>query len=204
MPQETGFKDEKIYKGCWHGKSPFIIAFCEKNGTLNKRRRKTSKVFHHKKIFYPIYTEQKNYLDCDLDLNLVRNRECDPEDVPIYTGHSLFNTTNASHCCSLFSHCYIAVHLISGFEWTRSRSRSSVNMGQILSIHGVLFLTRLKIILSNEKANISVIQISYKNIKDNAPSTIMKHRKRRGMHTTLRDLSWQFIYWLFSSSRAQY
>ena len=35
-------------------------------------------------LYYPIYTEQK-YLDCDLD--------CNPENVPIYTGHALFNTT---------------------------------------------------------------------------------------------------------------
>ena len=33
----------------------------------------------------------------------------------------------ASHCCSLFSHCYITIHLISGLKL----SRSSVFMGQI-------------------------------------------------------------------------
>ena len=37
---------------------------------------------------------------------------------------------SASHCCSLFSHCYIAIHVISGFKLSRSRSRSSVYMGK--------------------------------------------------------------------------
>ena len=36
-----------------------------------------------------LFTRSKNYLDCDLDCNL----DHDPEDVPIYTGQSLFNTT---------------------------------------------------------------------------------------------------------------
>ena len=36
---------------------------------------------------YPIYMEQ-NYLDHDLDCDLSSN----PENVPIYTGYSLFNT----------------------------------------------------------------------------------------------------------------
>ena len=35
--------------------------------------------------------------------------------------------------CSLF--CYIAIHLISGLELSRLRSRSSVYTGQNLSIH---------------------------------------------------------------------
>ena len=35
------------------------------------------------------FTRSKN----DLDLYLDRNRDCDPENVPVYTGHSLFNTT---------------------------------------------------------------------------------------------------------------
>ena len=36
------------------------------------------------------FTRSKNYLDRYLDCNLDR----DPEVVPVYTGHSLFNTTN--------------------------------------------------------------------------------------------------------------
>ena len=35
------------------------------------------------------FTRRKNYLNRDLDSNL----DCDPEVVPVYTGHSLFNTT---------------------------------------------------------------------------------------------------------------
>ena len=39
-------------------------------------------------VSYPVCTGH-NYLDRDLDSNLER----DPEDVPVYMGHSLFNTT---------------------------------------------------------------------------------------------------------------
>ena len=39
------------------------------------------------------FIRSKNYLDHDLDHNLDCNLDCDPEDVPIYTGHSLINTT---------------------------------------------------------------------------------------------------------------
>ena len=35
------------------------------------------------------FTRRKNYRDRDLDRN--------PEDVPVYTGHSLFDTTKANH-----------------------------------------------------------------------------------------------------------
>ena len=40
----------------------------------------------------PVYTEQ-NYLDCDLDCKLDRYLDPNQEDAPVYTGHSLFNTT---------------------------------------------------------------------------------------------------------------
>ena len=39
------------------------------------------------------FTLSKTYLDCDLDSNLDCNLDRDPEVVPVYTGHSLFNTT---------------------------------------------------------------------------------------------------------------
>ena len=39
------------------------------------------------------FTRSKNYLYCDLDSNLDCNLDHDPEDVPVYTGHSLFHTT---------------------------------------------------------------------------------------------------------------
>ena len=41
----------------------------------------------------PPFTRSKNYLDRDLDCNLYCDLDHDPEDEPIYTGHSLFTTT---------------------------------------------------------------------------------------------------------------
>ena len=73
-------------------------------------------------VLYPVQTEQ-NYLVRELDYNL----ECDPEDVPVYMGHSLFNTTKQ---ITLFSHCNIAIHLISRLKLSRSPSRLSVYTGQ--------------------------------------------------------------------------
>ena len=72
-------------------------------------------------LSYTQFTQSKKYLDSNLDR--------DSEDVSVYKGHLLFNTS-ASHCCSLFSHCYIAIHLISGLKLSRSGSRSSVYMVQ--------------------------------------------------------------------------
>ena len=43
---------------------------------------------------------QDRDLDCDLDCDLDRNLDCNPEDILIYTGHSLFNTTK--HITLLF------------------------------------------------------------------------------------------------------
>ena len=43
-----------------------------------------------------LFTLSKNYLDCNLDCDL----DSDIEDVPVYTGHSLFNTTK--HITFLF------------------------------------------------------------------------------------------------------
>ena len=39
------------------------------------------------------FTQSKNYLDRDLDSNLDYNLDRDPEVVPVYQGHLLFNTT---------------------------------------------------------------------------------------------------------------
>ena len=44
------------------------------------------------RMYYPVYMEQ-NYLDRNLDFNLNCNLDLDPEDVPAYTRHSLFNTS---------------------------------------------------------------------------------------------------------------
>ena len=38
-------------------------------------------------------TRSKNYLDSDLDCNQDYNVDRHPEDVPVYRGHPLFNTT---------------------------------------------------------------------------------------------------------------
>ena len=40
-------------------------------------------------ITYTLFTSSKNYLEPNVDCNLDRN----PEDVPVYMEHSLFNTT---------------------------------------------------------------------------------------------------------------
>ena len=39
--------------------------------------------------FYTTFTRSKNHLNLNLDCN----RDPYPEDIPVYTGHSLFNTT---------------------------------------------------------------------------------------------------------------
>ena len=49
--------------------------------------------FSPKLLNYSLFTLSKNYLDHDLDSNLDCNLDWDPDDVPVYTGHSLFNTT---------------------------------------------------------------------------------------------------------------
>ena len=45
------------------------------------------------RIIYTPFIRSKNYLDRDLDCNLDCDLDRDPEDVPVYTGHSLLNTT---------------------------------------------------------------------------------------------------------------
>ena len=47
-----------------------------------------------------LFILSKNYLDRNLDHKLDFDLDCDPEDVPVYTGHSLFNTTK--HITLLF------------------------------------------------------------------------------------------------------
>ena len=46
-----------------------------------------------RRFTYTPFTWSKNYLDRDLDSNLDYNLDRDPKVVPVYTGHSLFNTT---------------------------------------------------------------------------------------------------------------
>ena len=43
-------------------------------------------------LSYTQFTRSTNCLDRNLDCNLDR----DPEDIPVYTGHSLFNKTNCN------------------------------------------------------------------------------------------------------------
>ena len=73
---------------------------------------------HQISINYPIYMEQNNldrYLDCYMDQ--------DPEDAPVYMGHSLFNITKGTMIVfivqSLFDGPEIAIHQISGLKWSR-------------------------------------------------------------------------------------
>ena len=44
---------------------------------------------------------QQNYLNHDLNLDMYRDLDCNLENVPVYTGHSLFNTTK--HITLLFN-----------------------------------------------------------------------------------------------------
>ena len=56
---------------------------------------------------------------------------------------------SASHWCSLFSHCYIVINLISGLKLTRLQSRSSVYTGQTffipIAIYMVIQMTLLRV-----------------------------------------------------------
>ena len=45
------------------------------------------------KVLYTPFTRRKNNLDHDLDTNLDCYQDRDPEDVPVYMGHSLLNTS---------------------------------------------------------------------------------------------------------------
>ena len=64
------------------------VEYCHDRHVVH-RDLKVSKVL----FFTPaVYTEQYN-LDLNLDCNLDLDLYCDPEDVTIYMGHSLFNTT---------------------------------------------------------------------------------------------------------------
>ena len=51
--------------------------------------------------FYPVYKEQI-YLDCDEVSDLDGHLDHDPDDVPVYAGHSLFNITIVFIVQSLF------------------------------------------------------------------------------------------------------
>ena len=56
---------------------------------------------------YTPFTLSKNYPDHNLDSNLDCDLDCSIQQ-------------SALHCCSLFSHCYIAIHLISQLKSFRS------------------------------------------------------------------------------------
>ena len=94
--------------------SNHFIAFLSQNNILNDQS------LLRKSPFNTPFTRSINYLDRDLDSNVDCNLDSNPEDVSIYTGNSLFNTQSASHCCLLFSHSYMSIHLISGFKLSRS------------------------------------------------------------------------------------
>ena len=83
---------------------------------------------------FPVYIEQN---DLDLVLDDI-DLDCNPEDAPIYMGHSLFNIkkriTFTFIVQSLFDGPDIAVHLISGLKLSALQSRSSFYSGQNFSI----------------------------------------------------------------------
>ena len=96
------------------------VVVCEMHEGLANRRRNNALGFIIYSL-YPVYSE-KIYLDCDLDdINLDR----DQDDAPVFTGHrTLFNVIDRPD---------FAIHLISGFKFFRSYSRSGVHTGQNLS-----------------------------------------------------------------------
>ena len=73
-------------------------------------------------------------MDSDLDCNLTAVQKMHSF---IWDIHCSIQQCT-SHCCSLFSHCYIAVPLISGLILSRSQSRLSVYTGQNFSIQMVI------------------------------------------------------------------
>ena len=76
--------------------------------------------FHSSLDLYS-FTQSKNYPDGNLD--------CDPEYPFAWDIHCSIQQST-SHCCSLFRHCYIAIHLIPGLKL----SRLCVYMGQNFTI----------------------------------------------------------------------
>ena len=59
--------------------------------------------------FTPFTLRTKNYLGRDLDCNLDSNIARDPDDVPVYTGHPLCNSTKRRH--HIIVHCSVVVTL---------------------------------------------------------------------------------------------
>ena len=72
-----------------------------------------------RQTLHPIYMEQ-NDLDCDLDGHLDHYLGRNPEDGPVYTGHSLLHITKSAMILfivrSLFDGREIAIHPISGLK----------------------------------------------------------------------------------------
>ena len=60
-----------------------------------------------------LFTQRKNYLDHNPDCNLDANLDHDPEMYSFTQDAHCSIQQSTSHCCSLFNHCYIAIHLIS-------------------------------------------------------------------------------------------
>ena len=71
---------------------------------------------------------KQNYVDHDLDINL----DLDPDDAQLTRDIHCSIQQSVSHCCSFFSHCYIAIHLMSGLKLSGSRSRTIVYTIQIV------------------------------------------------------------------------
>ena len=70
----------------------------------------------------------------DLDWYL----DCDPEDAPVYLGHSLLNVPNSATIVFIFQSLFdgpeIAIHSKSGLKLSSAQSRSCVYTGETFSI----------------------------------------------------------------------
>ena len=97
----------------------------------NKYDNTSSTSIHFK---YPVYTEQKlSRLRSGLQSGF-RSAFATEKLYPFTRDMHSSIQQSASHCCSSFSHSYIANHITSGLKLCRSRSRSSVYTVQNFSI----------------------------------------------------------------------
>ena len=78
---------------------------------------------------YPVYMVQKWSRLWSGSQSGLQSRRCTR-----LHGTFIVQYNNASHCWSLFSHCYIAIYLISWLKLSRSGSRSSLYTGQNFAI----------------------------------------------------------------------
>ena len=89
------------------------------------------------------FTRSKNYLVRDLECNLHRN----PEDAPVYKEHSFIVRYNKAYhnCCSLFRHCYIAIHLLYRLKMIQTAIQIECLHGRKFSIQIAICITLLRV-----------------------------------------------------------